>query len=1120
MTIILDSGFGFMKNSIRKIISKMFYLAIISLAFCFINPCIASAATLVDESFETTGYDPENTWTETVSSGNTLDEDYPMEEDSHGYMPPGSATETLHTVSGSGFNAYTDYNFGADKSDISLRIYFKIDSSSLTTGANSNIANILNSSDTGVVRLRLSDSGGTEYIGFQCYNNGAFTTELLDTFSTDVWYMAEYRYKTTSTASYQYKLTRLYDSATIRDTGSQSLTGTLRTPRKVRLGLLHSVQTDSAETHTDLLRVDDAGTALLGGESDFSSTDITTFRPNAAGDSISGVDPTMQYPSSGSRYDKVDEESPDDESTYVYGVCSDGNCSNDSSAEGDLYNIQDPSGTLKKILGVRVWLRSKEHVDQPGMSEIKVQIKTHETEYSPHASGESELYREPIYVGDTYKDFFYEWESNPNTGKPWTWDEIEQLQIGSRVPINRQAEITQVWMEVIQGASNYRYATDSPIFGGTTVSQTKVFARSARPSYVGNKNSYLKVRYKADSDCSTVNMGSGYSETSSREVTSSTDWTHIFTISSLSTYQKYCFDVYSSPDGSNDWLSTHDTFNMSYYPEAKTFPTEGQDADVDIGFADDSHGPNNHQVINSLASKNPDFLIVNGDIHTNIGATTAADTLANGRQALREMWGGPNWTFVDNLLRKMPIFDIWDDHDYYDNNTDKTAANKAQSKQAFLEYIPHPDFPTENANGQHGIWTKFKVANAEIFILDGRYRRDPSRNPTGNYGADMLDGTRTDSTGADPTPKMSGTANGYVQNQLYESAGGFNDNVHVGDLVHNTSDSTYASIKTKIDDTHIELWNPATGALVDTFNNGNENYKIYESGASDHNSKLANETAGHIQREWLIDAVNSSTAKWKIIISPVVFNPDELQENENWADYDPEEFQRQYLVDNIAVENVIINSANKHAAGIDDGTNSDFPELLCGPLGITLHNLVGTWSEFSQDAQTPGGNVFGMMKIRSNYVTLECYDNEGTLLGSLQVDNQEIVSITLDTDGTVDYGITPLDSEKDTTLVDTQTAENDGNVAEDFNIKTSHATGGTQWSAGGTAGNNTYVHSFSTNDGASWDPLQTYDEYEELASNISPDGTKNFDLKIHTPTIIADHEPKTITVTIQAVRHQ
>lgn len=132
-------------------------------------------------------------------------------------------------------------------------------------------------------------------------------------------------------------------------------------------------------------------------------------------------------------------------------------------------------------------------------------------------------------------------------------------------------------------------------------------------------------------------------------------------------------------------------------------------------------------------------------------------------------------------------------------------------------------------------------------------------------------------------------------------------------------------------------------------------------------------------------------------------------------------------------------------------------------------------------------------------------------------------------DGAVAYGTIDLSSSKDTTsggVNDTQVATNDGNVAEDFNVLSSDATGGTTWTLAGTVGANQYKHSYCTSGsgtpdpcdtGATWSALST--SYNPLSSNVAVSGTQRFDLKLDTPTTSSDYVQKSITVTIQAVLH-
>ncbi len=133
-----------------------------------------------------------------------------------------------------------------------------------------------------------------------------------------------------------------------------------------------------------------------------------------------------------------------------------------------------------------------------------------------------------------------------------------------------------------------------------------------------------------------------------------------------------------------------------------------------------------------------------------------------------------------------------------------------------------------------------------------------------------------------------------------------------------------------------------------------------------------------------------------------------------------------------------------------------------------------------------------------------------------------IVSISITSDGTISYGIVSSGVSKNTTasdLNDTQTARNDSTIAEDFNIKTSNATGGTTWSVGSSPGTNTYVHEFSTNSGTNWTVLTTADSYQALATNIAASSSQNFDMRITLPSTTSDYVQKTITITIQAVAH-
>lgn len=131
-----------------------------------------------------------------------------------------------------------------------------------------------------------------------------------------------------------------------------------------------------------------------------------------------------------------------------------------------------------------------------------------------------------------------------------------------------------------------------------------------------------------------------------------------------------------------------------------------------------------------------------------------------------------------------------------------------------------------------------------------------------------------------------------------------------------------------------------------------------------------------------------------------------------------------------------------------------------------------------------------------------------------------VISISITSDGAVSYGFVAPGGQKSTIdLSDTQIVKNDGNVAEDFTIKTSNATGGTVWNLGASAGSDTFVHEFSINGGGAWTKFTTADSYQSFVGNIAANGTQNFDLRITAPTSSSDYVQKTITVTILASQH-
>ena len=131
-----------------------------------------------------------------------------------------------------------------------------------------------------------------------------------------------------------------------------------------------------------------------------------------------------------------------------------------------------------------------------------------------------------------------------------------------------------------------------------------------------------------------------------------------------------------------------------------------------------------------------------------------------------------------------------------------------------------------------------------------------------------------------------------------------------------------------------------------------------------------------------------------------------------------------------------------------------------------------------------------------------------------------LVSVNV-TDGAVAYGALEVGTSSSTLdLTDTQTATNDGTVAEDFSIKSSDATrgGGTTWTlVTGTPGDNEFKHEFSTTGSFPGTAMTT--SYTSLATDVGTSGSQDFDLQITMPGSTNDYLEHTITVTVLATQH-
>ena len=153
-----------------------------------------------------------------------------------------------------------------------------------------------------------------------------------------------------------------------------------------------------------------------------------TLRPNAAGDF---TEITYQNPASGAHWDKVDEATPDDNTTTVY-------IDGTASVLADIYHLPAHSGS-GPISSVLIYARAAAEANAAG--KLRIMHKTHGTLYQSGAAS----------LTTSWTTFYTTLSNNPYTESPWTWAEIDALQIGAKIwdeNLNYEVAVTQVYVEV------------------------------------------------------------------------------------------------------------------------------------------------------------------------------------------------------------------------------------------------------------------------------------------------------------------------------------------------------------------------------------------------------------------------------------------------------------------------------------------------------------------------------------------------------------------------------------------------------------------------------------------------------------------------------------------------
>ena len=174
-----------------------------------------------------------------------------------------------------------------------------------------------------------------------------------------------------------------------------------------------------------------------------------------------------------------------------------------------------------------------------------------------------------------------------------------------------------------------------------------------------------------------------------------------------------------SPDTRYQYQVTIDgKADPSWKGSFKTAPLEGTSTAFRMAITSCMHIKRAQRSWNLLLAEQP-------DLHLTVGDTHYADTTDPTIQLQHHLAYRRKKEFA-NVLRQVPTYAIWDDHDYGPNNSDGTAEGKEFSLAGWKQAWPNPASGTPDTPGA---FFKFSRGDVDFFVVDGRYHRSPNELP-------------------------------------------------------------------------------------------------------------------------------------------------------------------------------------------------------------------------------------------------------------------------------------------------------------------------------------------------------------------------------------------------------
>lgn len=226
--------------------------------------------------------------------------------------------------------------------------------------------------------------------------------------------------------------------------------------------------------------------------------------------------------------------------------------------------------------------------------------------------------------------------------------------------------------------------------------------------YARDKHDSVRVQYKTDSNGKQCDISSA----PPRDDRSNTS---LANLKRLKSNTRYYYDILIN----------------NKIAESGTFKTAGDDKQFKYAIAscirfqqDDEQVAFSH-----IKNKNPDVMLLLGDTvysHT----TNRSKSLNDYHTKQRDI------KHFKNIIKDVPTYAIWDDHDFGQNNAEGTSVDRSSARKAFMDVWSNPGY----GKNDQGIYYSFTRGDVEFFMLDGRYFKKFGKDFLGKDQLEWLKG--------------------------------------------------------------------------------------------------------------------------------------------------------------------------------------------------------------------------------------------------------------------------------------------------------------------------------------------------------------------------------------------